>query len=430
MKINIKAHFDEEKQKHEELLGKAKSDQKSLLEERARKTEAKLKLVGEAEKKKTLVLQNEEEGLEVSKLKGKIQELDSQIADANREIERLTKAYEKKVAVENRSFEREDLMVSVLKSKYHCEEADVVDSLESAFKELPVAVTELDEAGRPKTCIISITWQNELVLRVKPSEKHFWKEFRPATLQWLPSAAGKRQFEGWQQNQEGFRRSSNHTDKRIRVFLDRSTGKFLLSQQLVWREEVRLRDYPYKEDREFKDEFTDLAVCLNPKLAEFSPAENEGLDLDKSYTGNPLLKHARATVIAQTVAKPLFNECVEELASAEIYQRIRNDWDAFTNCPWSDATQGPLALLKYHVENGERVRFWSGSFENQYGFRLRTRDHDWLVGQVFVESTEKASTGKSPVKVHSFDNREFEAVASLGRLFLYVSRDRSERERH
>ena len=424
MKINIKAHFDEEKKKHQELVAKAKSEKENLQKEIAIKTVAKTQLEREKIKKEALLRESEAEELDVTKLKDKIRELDLQIAQADKSVEALKAAEQQAKGVEQRSFAREDLMVWVLTNVYRREEATVVDGLDEVCKSLPVEVTQLDSAGRPKQCVISIAWQNQFTLSVKPSDGHFWKSFRPTTLRWLPTADEEKSAQGWQhpyKDEQTLYRHPKGTTERVAVFFDSRTSQFILSQKLEGSGKVIQQAYPYKEEiRSIEDEFADVAVQHGPKLKGFVEEEKGELDLTKSYGENPLFAHARSEIASHTSSKPLFKESTDALTSVEIYKTIKDEWDAFVNCPWSKQVSDTLALLKYHVENGERVRFWSGEFENQYGLRLRTRDHDWIVGQLFIERSQKAATAKSTVTIHKAS--EYETIASLGRLFLIVSR--------
>jgi len=82
-------------------------------------------------------------------------------------------------------------------------------------------------------------------------------------------------------------------------------------------------------------------------------------------------------------------------------------------------------------KNGEKPRFWSGEFEGQYGFRLRTRDHNWIVGQIYI-SPIGGTGSKTKLTVHEYaemnedHGRGLEQgnwVASRGRMFMAVARE-------
>ena len=166
------------------------------------------------------------------------------------------------------------------------------------------------------------------------------------------------------------------------------------------------------------EDFSDIAVPLKPRFDELVAQENGELDLDKDYKGNPLMQHVQAMVAAETTEKPLFEPTSEELSSGEIYKKIKDHWDALSNCPWSARIKGTLALLKYSVENGERVRFWLEGFKDHYGFRLRTRDHDWITGNLYISPPNGDTSPKPTIIIHESGGSRW--VASLGRMWILV----------
>lgn len=421
--MNIKEHFDGVKAKHQELIAKTESKKADLKEKVAAKTEEAKQLNKERKKKEDLMRQNQEAGLDTGKLQEMIQELDAKLSKVHVELTGFQTKLQGVQDVLELKFDREDLMVSVLKDQYRCEEAVVVDSLEECFKTLLVEVTQLDHAGHPEQCMISIG-QERKALNIKISGKHFSKDFRPESLTWLPIEKETQQewHRGYGGDTKALWRHPKQVDKRVLIFFDSKADKFILSKKLDWHQDVWNRNYDRDESKHFEDDFADIAIPLGAKIDTLLLGENAELDLEKSYKDNPLLAHARAEVLAQTNPKPLFKESSEKLSSPEIYKRIKTEWDSFVNCPWSSEINGTLALLKYHSENGEKARFWSGEFEGQYGFRLRTRDHSWIEGDIYILPAADADSKKDSVKMVHYRNYSH----SLGRLFLTVKNVRDE----
>lgn len=429
MKISIEAHFDEAKQRHQVLVEKGASEKLELEKDISLKAVALSHLETELKKKEALLRQNEAADEDAPELKKKISKLASQIAQGTKEIESLKRAAQQNDDICNRSFNRENLMARVLKV-YGCVEADVVGCSADAFKMLAVEVTEDDEddeLGRPVECRIELAQNDFRKLTIKPSDNHFLKDFLPESLEWLPLNSHPPVAQTQEATGYG----------RVRAFFDKEAGKLLLSKTVLEWTDTRVRQHrkygeAEYESRHSEEDFADVAISLGALVDKLMQAEKGQLDLDKPYRDNPLLAHVRSVVIGQTTPTPLFKECSEQLTSDEIYQRIKGDWEAFKNCPWSGSVWGPLALLKHHVENGEKARFWSRNFENQYGFRLRTRDHDWLVGSIFIRTTEQLPPAKTPLTISeaASSHGEPHISASLGRMCLFVARDRSEHERH
>ena len=421
MKIRSKKYFDDLKEKHHKLVADAKSNSEKTKREIAAKSDEKSKLETEKQKKQKLLVQNEEAGLDVSKLKAMIQEVDQQVSKLISELDSLQKREAELASVVSRDFGREDSLVSILNNEYGFDEATVVECVEDCFKTLPVTITQHDEAGHPHQCRISIG-SKQKDLAIKNSKKYFSKQFRPDSLSWIP-AVNESKHEG-NETQEA---QSGDSQRLIRVFLDSKIDKFILLEELQWYRTVKEKrpdGFSYREvefQRRFKDAFTDIAISLETLIEDILTKESNKLDLEKPYEDNALLAHISSEIKAQTTTNPSFKVCNEELTSAEIYKRIKDEWDAFVNSPWSSEIKGPLALLKYHSENGEKARFWSGAYEGHYGFRLRTRDHSWIKGEIYISETAMAGSSKM---VHYEDYDDDVKVQRLGKMFFFATNRR------
>ena len=135
------------------------------------------------------------------------------------------------------------------------------------------------------------------------------------------------------------------------------------------------------------------------------------------------MAHVLSRILPLTNTKQLFVTCSEKLDSAKTYERIKDHWGRIKKAPWSDDIKGTLALLKYLLENGEKARFWCKDFENHYGFRLRSRDHDWLVGEIYVGaniSRDPDTTSMHLIETGSY--RHSLQIARIGDLFIRVGR--------
>ena len=419
MKIKIREHFEEAIKKQQELITKVESESEHIAKQISLKTEEKLKLEAEKKKKETLLRPSEEEGMDVSKLKEKIQELDLMVVKLANEIQKLEEEQQNIKPVVAREFEREGLLVSLLENVCDCPEADVFENLHdltaSLLSEFPVKVTEHDSAGRPLVCELPIVGYRKLTIKIKPSDKHFLLGFRPKALEWLPAL---------KPNKVGTEKPQDITNREFSAFILKDSDRLLLTKtKISWttRSSKMTRDYPQGVIENKHDDFADLAGCWPDLLEEVVKSTCEELDLNKKHGENELLYLIQKRIVALTDPEPSFKECKERLASQEIYQRIKVDWDAFSACPWSADITGRLALLKFYVENGERARFWSTEFDGHYGFRLRSRDHDWIVGNIFILSSEKSATQNSIIEVitrgEGYDEYH-SPIVKLGRMLL------------
>jgi hypothetical protein len=68
-----------------------------------------------------------------------------------------------------------------------------------------------------------------------------------------------------------------------------------------------------------------------------------------------------------------------------IEKEIGMYWKAFISSPWSQAIESPtVIMLKHLCERGiESPHIWTREHKGHYGFRVRTRDHSWIVGQIY-----------------------------------------------
>jgi hypothetical protein len=418
--MNIKAHFEQETRSHEEIVAEANRDMETVKNEFTLNTKENSKLDVEKRKLEDLLEKNEKAGLGVTELREKIQDLDSRVSKITRRQRALQEREQKCAAIVRRSFDRENLMVSVLEKAYRCSEANIVDCLDACLISLPVRVTQSDNWGHPLECNIQLGPGESKALKIKPGTKHFWIHFHPVSLQWLPTL---NKFEdGEQPPEEG--------NGQMQVFFDSKSDRLILPMPLKWCSTVKVQSQQWHEPAtertlHYEDKFDDVAVCVESSLDSLIETAGGVLDLDGLYSDNPVMAHLRDRVVLQTNSEPKFKKTDERHPSGQIYDRIQNEWDAFVRCPWTEKITGTLALLKYLVENGEKVRFWSGEFENQFGLRIRTRDHDWIVGEIFIEPSATAAAANTPTNV--YEVRENSVIARFGRLSIHVERETEDR---
>ncbi len=430
--MTIKAHFELGRSSHEELVAKAKEEMGAVKDELALNAKDHSKLEGEKRKLENLREQNERAGLQVTELTAKILALDSKMAKLNRQQGVLQEKEQKCAGTVRRSFDRENLLASVLENACHCTEANIMDSVDVCLMTLPVKVTQSDNQGHPVECSIQLAPHQSRyrghpdprdckTLKIKPGTQHFWKQFHPESLKWLPTTS---------QSKDELQQPEQENEK-MRVFFDSTTKRLILPTPLKWSSTVKVQSGQWHEREKeqtlhYEDKFEDIAFCLESSLDSLIQSAGGELNLDDAYADNPVMADLRDKVVLQTDPKPKFRKTDDHIPSGQIYTRIQNDWDAFVKCPWSEKITGTLALLKYLAENGEKVRFWSGEYENQYGLRVRTRDHDWIVGEIFIEPCATAATANTPINVHEL--RRESAIGSLGRLFIRVEREAEDRD--
>lgn len=106
---------------------------------------------------------------------------------------------------------------------------------------------------------------------------------------------------------------------------------------------------------------------------------------------DPMLESLRQQIIGHTLAQSMWQPNCEWPSSPEILKDLEPDMLLLAAAPWADEIDGLWAKLKFAIENGDRPRFWRLNFANHFGFRLRTRDHSWITGRIFVQSDRDQS---------------------------------------
>jgi hypothetical protein len=100
--------------------------------------------------------------------------------------------------------------------------------------------------------------------------------------------------------------------------------------------------------------------------------------------GTPLLAKLKATIDARLgaiVGSELENR---RLKTSEIYGLIGRYWDELIFSPWDDKTDNEYAILKDLCQRRhDGVNVWNESIKGLFGFKVRTRDHNWIKGYAY-----------------------------------------------
>lgn len=150
------------------------------------------------------------------------------------------------------------------------------------------------------------------------------------------------------------------------------------------------------------------------------------LDLSREYQSGSLAAILKARVIDAAARQARSAPKNVDRMRQDAASSIQSDWLAFVRAPWSSSLKGPVASLKYVLESGEVPRFWYEKLDNHYGFRIRTRDHSWLSGEVYVDVNADDAANPEQIQVHNGDMspRVDEAVFTYGRLHVFIREER------
>ena len=425
MGINITDYFNDQKKKNQDAI-KVVNDKRNMLRKQLLEIENEKKKWENDKKVENdlLVMMEAREG-DTQKLKDRIKDIDEKINGCEEKITVIQKQIDGHIDVEKISFTKVDELLKTL-DYFKCLEANEVSGIEDAISLLPVSGFKLDDIGRPVECSIGVEKSLMKTIKIKTSDQHYWKDFRPDVLSWIPKTTTV------SNNPDKVNITliyNHHHQQIILAFIDRSQNKFILSSGILEYdvEDGKIFDsnayggYRNRLKKEKKD-FTDVVLSLDAIISEMLDSEKGVLDLNKKYNKNPLMTYLKSIILPKTTSTPLFQTSNEKLKSSDIYKVIKQHWDAFVNAPWCSSVSGSIALLKYLLENGEKPRFWCLGFKNCYGFRLRTRDHDWLTGKLYIDIENDSKISNQDIKV--IEKYYEQIVAQYGSLLILVKREK------
>jgi len=91
---------------------------------------------------------------------------------------------------------------------------------------------------------------------------------------------------------------------------------------------------------------------------------------------------------------PVFEPRNKRLTMDLIEKEVGMYWKAFIASPWASEIVGPaVIMLKHLCERGiETPHIWTLEHKGHYGFRVRTRDHSWIVGRIYCPPSALSRT--------------------------------------
>jgi hypothetical protein len=101
----------------------------------------------------------------------------------------------------------------------------------------------------------------------------------------------------------------------------------------------------------------------------------------------------RENICSVASTETLFAAKQQRLSQDEVLQEIGRYWRAFLDAPWEPSIASNCALLKHLCERKlEEPHFYSFDTKGHYGLRVRTRDHDWIVAELYCPPSASRPT--------------------------------------
>ncbi|MFO0861037.1 MAG: hypothetical protein U0570_10800 [Phycisphaerales bacterium] len=308
-------------------------------------------------------------------------------------------------------------MKSVIEALKALQELGVTDAIEverseECFEGIKVRLgdqgsPELQEGGfaRVSSCLAECDLGRPISIPIEGSSPAFDPTKRPEMLWWVPANS----TESYPPPQQ---RASHQIAP---VWIEKSTGRIIVCFDESFHRAFKNDGRDEEAVRTFAEGVAQLRTLA---LAELEAAGGK-LNLSHVYTEGSFLARVKAQVQELTVTKPRFTNTSANRDPRNVAKELQSDWQTFIQAPWSASISGDAAILKYTLESGERARFWHETYDNHYGFRVRTRDHTWIEGQIFIDRDAPAAT-ESTLALVSRPSYEKSSIVTHGRMYLLV----------
>lgn len=300
-------------------------------------------------------------------------------------------------------------------------DVDEVDSTDEVLYCLGKEIAKIvwDGQGHPT----EVSWVSGSRLSISGAGKRFGVDLRPSELGWLPKLPRQRiDIDGGDKS----RVQSHDMRYSNRVFLVRPEVRIVHRKPLSLTPD-QARKLGIYTNVHIKLEHESL-VLERLLVEEALGLTNGVLDLEAAVQPSGLHRAVQEIVLSRTTTEVLFPTVNDTPTSDVVYSKIKNEWSLFVRAPWSSKIDGALCKLKYTVESGERPRFWQLTNADHYGYRVRTRDHSWITGVLFVDRTETASAAGVPIQLVAAESYSSQrSLIKVGRMYLTAEEERDKR---
>jgi len=130
--------------------------------------------------------------------------------------------------------------------------------------------------------------------------------------------------------------------------------------------------------------FYSLDAALQPFVSELHGLESVDItDTKELPVLGELIRDTCRKIADETAGQPKFLHGQRRLQEWKIDELIGAYWKPFINAPWDAGITGSYALLKHRCGRGETPNVFAFDTHGHFGFRVRTPDHDWIVGEIY-----------------------------------------------
>jgi hypothetical protein len=164
-----------------------------------------------------------------------------------------------------------------------------------------------------------------------------------------------------------------HIEEGDEIFVGRNADK-----------QVQVSSHLSKQSVSYAQAFGSLESALSYYFHELRELQFIDLSDDKPLPIlGEVIRDACEAFAADTASRPKFLPEKGRLSEEQIYKLVGAYWKAFLEAPWEPAIEGTYALLKHRCKRGETPNVFSCDTHGHFGFRVRTPDHDWIMGEIY-----------------------------------------------
>ncbi|MFN7022604.1 MAG: hypothetical protein ACK4WH_14940 [Phycisphaerales bacterium] len=373
------------------------------------------RLQGDLDNKEALRKQAAENGLDTSPLSDAIERLRGEIESLQERLAELARFAAQSVPKPPYDKELVSRFVRHL-TDIGVRDAVVLSSLDGAASHLAVVPSDLRLGDNGKVTRASVRFANRIIgeVTVSPQHSRFAKHFRPTELDWVPELNAMRLGEGYDRSPE----------VHCPLFLLEDKHLLLLPSEYSFQYQT----WPGGNQTARITEDVGPFILASGILAGSVTQAGGDIRLDENYHDR-FLSRICELIQSLTLEQPRWPLNTEWPNSEKVLPSISEELSLVASAPWSDALDGAWAKTKYTLENGERPRVWRKVHADHYGIRLRTRDHTWLVGEIFIDRSQQPGKPGDPIE-KAGAGRELNyqgQTRRIGRMYMRMQESRDDR---
>jgi hypothetical protein len=162
--------------------------------------------------------------------------------------------------------------------------------------------------------------------------------------------------------------------------------------------------------------FDSLDAALQPFVSELRGLESVDIpDTKELPVLGELIRDTCRKIAEDTAGQPKFLHGQRRLREWQIDELIGAYWKPFINGPWDAGITGSYALLKHRCGRGETPNVYAFDTLGHFGFRVRTPDHDWIIGEIYCPPERFSPTETpDPATLTNLDSPGDAWLAELG----------------